>query len=42
LSHILHRLGRIARDKHSSLLGAFMSYEKNEVLWICHPMFLEE
>jgi hypothetical protein len=25
---------RIANDKHSSLLGLFVSYEENEALWI--------
>jgi len=25
-------LGRLARDKHPSLLGPFLSYEENEVL----------
>jgi hypothetical protein len=28
------RLERLARAKHSSLLGPFMSYEGNKVLWI--------
>ncbi len=26
----------LGRYKHSSLLGPFMSYEENEVLWIRH------
>ncbi len=31
---VLHytRLERLASDKHSSILGPFMSYEENEVL----------
>jgi hypothetical protein len=35
-ARVLHytRLERLARDKHSSLLGPFVSYEENEVLWI--------
>ncbi len=28
------RLERLARDKHSTLLGPLVSYEENEVLWI--------
>ncbi len=28
------RLGRLAKDKHSSLLGPFVSYKENEVVLI--------
>ncbi len=28
------RLEMLARNKHSSLLGQFVSYEENKVLWI--------
>ncbi len=28
-------LERLTSDKHSNLLGQFLSYEENEVLWIC-------
>jgi hypothetical protein len=33
---VLHytKLERLARDKHSGLLGQPVSYEENEVLWI--------
>ncbi len=36
LSSVLHytRLEKLARNKHSSLLGSFINYEENEVLWI--------
>ncbi len=27
---------RLANDKHSSLLGPFVNYEENEVLWKFH------
>jgi len=30
----LHNTKRLFSDKHSSLLGTFESYEKNEVYWI--------
>ncbi len=35
-SSVLHytRLERLASDKHSSLSGSLVSYDKNEVLWI--------
>jgi len=34
------RLERLARDKHYSLLGPFVSYEENEVLliWTLEPV----
>jgi hypothetical protein len=37
-ARVLHytRLERLARDKHSDLLGTFISYEENEVLRIQH------
>jgi len=28
------KLERIARDKHSSLLGQFLGYRENEMFWI--------
>ncbi len=33
---LLHytKLERVAKNKHSSLLEPFVSYEENEVLWI--------
>ncbi len=35
-TRVLHntRLERLAKHKHSSFLGPFVSYEENEVLWI--------
>ncbi len=35
-ARLLHtvKLERLDKDKHSSLLGPFLSYEENEVLWI--------
>ncbi len=35
-ARVLHnvKLERLTRDNHSSLLGSFLSYEENEVLWI--------
>jgi hypothetical protein len=33
------RLERLARDKHPNLLGPFVSYEENEVVYI-QPLFL--
>ncbi len=32
-----HKAGKDAKDKCSSLLGPFESYEENRVLWICPP-----
>ncbi len=29
-----NRLERLARDKHSSLLGSFVSYKQNDVFWM--------
>jgi len=29
------QLEMLANEKHSSLLGQFLSYEENEELWIC-------
>ncbi len=35
-ARLLHytMLERLATEKHSGLLGPFLSYEENEVLWI--------
>ncbi len=40
LASVLHydRFGRLARNKHSSLLGPFVGYGENKVLWIW-PMY---
>jgi hypothetical protein len=40
---VLHwtRQLRLAKEKHSSLLDPFVSYDENEVLWIRLQMFLE-
>ncbi len=32
-------LERLAREKHSSLLGPFISYKESKVLWIRHHVF---
>ncbi len=32
--YIKTRLEKLARDKHSSLLGPFIGYEENELLWV--------
>ncbi len=30
----LHKTGKACRDKHSRVLGSFVSYKENDVLWI--------
>ncbi len=32
-------LNRLSSEKHSSLLGAFVSFKQNEVLWIRPKVF---
>jgi hypothetical protein len=45
MTHLLYPFrrwvhSRLARDKHSTLLGPFVSYEENEVLRIQHLFYI--